>query len=152
MPIPSTGHRVTAVVVPYGRHTELSYDANGHVTNAVELAVTSSARSSSSVVFDGAYDQPGSVTDALGHKTTFTYDADGNLTKTTDPQGRATSYTYNSAGQVTTATDAAQAVTAYTYANGNLTAVTETGSGDDHVMGQGVRNIRSLRRSKLALP
>ncbi|MGQ4479328.1 RHS repeat-associated core domain-containing protein [Streptomyces sp. SAS_276] len=121
-----TGHRVNAVVDPYGRRTELSYDANGHVTKAVQLAGTSNARSSGSVVFDGAYDQPGSVTDALGHKTTLTYDADGNLTKTTDPEGRATSYTYNNAGQVTTVTDAAHAVTAYTYANSNLIAVTDS--------------------------
>ncbi|WP_416963453.1 RHS repeat-associated core domain-containing protein [Streptomyces sp. Agncl-13] len=121
-----TGHRVNAVVDPYGRRTELSYDANSHVTKVVQLAETSSARSSDSMVFDGAYDQPGSVTDALGHKTTFTYDADGNLTKTTDPEGRETSYTYNSAGQVKTATDAAHAVTAYAYANGNLTAVTDS--------------------------
>ncbi|MER8029580.1 RHS repeat-associated core domain-containing protein [Streptomyces bauhiniae] len=119
------GHRVDAVVDPYGRRAELSYDANGHVTKTVELAGTSDARSSGSVVFDGAYDQPSSITDTLGHTTTFTYDPDGNLTKTTDPEGRQTSYTYNSAGQVKTVTDAAHAVTTYTYVNGNLTAVTD---------------------------
>jgi RHS repeat-associated protein len=119
------GHRVDTVVDPYGRRTELSYDANGHVTKAVELAGTSDARSSGSVVFDGAYDQPGSITDTLGHTTTFTYDPDGNLTKITDPEGRQTSYTYNSVGQVKTVTDAAHAVTTYIYANGNLTAVAD---------------------------
>jgi YD repeat-containing protein len=45
------GHRVDAVVDPYGRRTELSYDANGHVTKALQLAGTSDARSTGSVVF-----------------------------------------------------------------------------------------------------
>ncbi|MFF3967868.1 RHS repeat-associated core domain-containing protein [Streptomyces griseorubiginosus] len=121
-----TGHRVDAVVDPYGRRTEFSYDASGHVTKSVELAGTSDARSSSTVVYDGAYDQPGSITDVLGHTTTFTYDADGHLKSTTDPEGRKTSYTYNSAGQIKTVTDAAQAVTTYTYAGGDLTAITDS--------------------------
>ncbi|HEY8980776.1 MAG TPA: IPT/TIG domain-containing protein [Streptomyces sp.] len=121
-----TGHRVDAVVDPYGRRTEFSYDAKGHVTKSVELAGTSDARSSGTVVYDGAYDQPGSITDVLGHTTTFTYDADGHLKGTADPEGRRTSYTYNSAGQIKTVTDAAQAVTTYTYAGGDLTAITDS--------------------------
>ncbi|XUL94005.1 RHS repeat-associated core domain-containing protein [Streptomyces galilaeus] len=121
-----TNHRVDAVTDPYGRRTEVHYDAAGHVTGSEELAGTSQARSSGTVVYDGPYEQPSSITDALGHTTRLAYDANGNLTKTTDPEGRETSYTYNGAGQVTTATDAAHAVTTYTYANGNLTAVTDS--------------------------
>ncbi|MFE0824237.1 RHS repeat-associated core domain-containing protein [Streptomyces sp. NPDC058847] len=120
-----TGHRVDAVIDPYGRRTELSYDTDGHLTGTVELAGTGDARTTSTVVYDGAYDQPSSITDALGHTTTFTYDADGNLTRTNDAEGRETSYTYNSAGQVRTITDASKAVTTYTYSNGDLAAITD---------------------------
>ncbi|WP_307679891.1 RHS repeat-associated core domain-containing protein [Streptomyces sp. V4I2] len=120
-----TGHRIDAVVDPSERRTKLSYDANGHLTGAVELAGTTDARPSGTVVYDGAYDQPGSITDALGHTTTFAYDADGNLTKTTDPEGRETAYTYNSAGQLETVTDTSHAVTTYSYSNGDLTAITD---------------------------
>ncbi|WP_435212528.1 RHS repeat-associated core domain-containing protein [Streptomyces sp. bgisy034] len=120
-----TGHRIDAVTDPYGRRTELSYDTDGHLTRTVELADTDDARTTSTVIYDGAYDQPSSITDALGHTTTFAYDADGNLTKTTDAEGRESSYTYNDVGQVTTTTDASGAVTTYTYSNGDLAAITD---------------------------
>ncbi|MFE6522272.1 RHS repeat-associated core domain-containing protein [Streptomyces sp. NPDC057794] len=118
-------HRVNAVTDPYGRRTEFSYDAEGHVTGATELAGTAEARSTGTVVYDGPYDQPSSITDALDNTTRLTYEPDGNLAKITDPEGRETTFTYNSAGQVKTATDASHAVTAYTYSNSDLAAVTD---------------------------
>lgn len=47
-----------------------------------------------------------SVTDPLGRKTTFTYDATGRqLTKLTDPAGKSIQYSYNTLNQMTRMTD-----------------------------------------------
>ncbi|MFC3217375.1 RHS repeat domain-containing protein [Comamonas sp. JC664] len=45
--------------------------------------------------------------DALGRKTTRSYDAFGNVTSETDPAGRVTKTAFNAQGNVTTITDAA---------------------------------------------
>ena len=99
------------------------------------------------------FGEPLTVTDALGHITTNTYDAHGNLltvatpapssntassvtqfaynslgelTQITDPLGRITKLTYTSAGLISTITDAQNNVTTYGYdANGNRTSVTD---------------------------
>lgn len=114
------GHRITAITDPYGRRTELTYDANGYVTRATELAGTPQARSSGTTTFDGPYDQPTATSDRLGNTTRFSYDADGNLKMETDPEGRETTYTYMPDGQIRTVTDNAGAITEYTYDNGAL--------------------------------
>ncbi|WP_212908495.1 RHS repeat-associated core domain-containing protein [Streptomyces sp. TS71-3] len=116
-------HRVDAVTDPYGRRTELYYDANGHVTESIELAGTADERSAGTVAFDGPYDQPTTVTDAEQHKTVFAYDANGDLKTVTDPENRVTSYTYEPDGQVETVKDASDAVTQYTYRYGDLVSV-----------------------------
>ncbi|GAA4027034.1 hypothetical protein GCM10022232_85930 [Streptomyces plumbiresistens] len=117
-----TNHRIAAVVDPYGRRTELSYDANGHVTSALEMAGTGDARSSGTTSFDGPYDQPTTFADALGNATRLTYDARGDLQTSTDPEGRKTAFTFGTDGQVRTVTDASNAITEYTYAHGDLTS------------------------------
>ncbi len=48
--------------------------------------------------------QPGSVTDAEGHTTSFTYDGRGRLATSTDGAGNVTAYTYNDLDQVTAKT------------------------------------------------
>ncbi|NJP49210.1 hypothetical protein HCJ93_03745 [Streptomyces sp. SBST2-5] len=113
-------HRIMAVVDPHGRRTELKYDANGHVTSAVELAGTADARSSGTTVFDGPYDQPTKITDSLGHTTTFTYTGTGDLRTITDPEGRRTTFTLAADGQIKKVTDNANATTEYTYDHGDL--------------------------------
>jgi len=55
------------------------------------------------------------VTDALGHVTSYTYDALGNLTSETDALGHAVSYTYTPEGWLETVTDGSGHVTRYTY-------------------------------------
>ncbi len=118
-----TKHRITAVVDPYGRRTELSYDAGGHVTSALKLAGTADARSTGTTTFNGPYDQPTSFSDALGNGTVFTYDVNGNLQTATDPEGRTTAFTFGADGQAKTVTDASNAVTEYTYRHGDLASV-----------------------------
>ena len=46
------------------------------------------------------------MTDALGHVTSFEYDAMDRVTKVTDALGNATTYTYDALGRVATATNA----------------------------------------------
>jgi RHS repeat-associated protein len=75
-----------------------------------------------------------SATDGLGHTTSYTYDANSNLTSETQPSVSGgtptTSYTYNNFGEVLTATDPLGHVTTNTYdANGNLTSVTAPAPG-----------------------
>ncbi|WP_079125462.1 RHS repeat-associated core domain-containing protein [Streptomyces lushanensis] len=116
-------HRIDAVTDPYGRRTELSYDANGYVTSVKELAGTPQARSSGTTVYDGPFDQPTSVTDPLGNTTRLAYDTNGDLETVTDPQNRETAFTHTPDGQVETVTDASGAVTEFAYEHGELTGV-----------------------------
>jgi len=78
------------------------------------------------------YDTRGNVltkTDELGARTTYTYDANNNVTSVSAPIApdtyATTSYTYNSFGEVLTTTDPMGNVTTNTYdAKGNLLTVT----------------------------
>ncbi|MEV0210650.1 RHS repeat-associated core domain-containing protein [Streptomyces sp. NPDC050788] len=121
-----TNHRVSAIVDPYGRRTELFYDAHGHATSALDLAGTADARSSGTTTFDGPYDQPSTSSDPLGHSTVFTYDARGDLQTATDPEGRKTTFSFGTDGQIKTVTDNANAVTESTYSHGDLVAVKDS--------------------------
>ncbi|MEU0957160.1 RHS repeat-associated core domain-containing protein [Streptomyces niveus] len=116
-------HRIEAVTDPYNRRTDLTYDANGYVTRTTELAGTPQARQSGTAVYDGPYDQPTSVSDALGNTTTLDYDESGDLRTVTDPEDRETTLTYTPDGQIKTVTDASDAVTEYTYRHGELVSV-----------------------------
>src|SRR5207244_9454998 len=61
-----------------------------------------------------------SMTDALGHVTNYTYDAQGNRLTEIDSVG-TTTFTYNQFSEVLTRTDQLNGVTANTYdAQGNL--------------------------------
>ncbi|MEC4020976.1 RHS repeat-associated core domain-containing protein [Streptomyces sp. H27-D2] len=116
-------HRVSAVVDPFGRRTELHYDAQGNVEATTELAGTTKARRSGTVTYSGPFDQPTKSTDALGNATTLSYDAGGDVERVTDAEGRASTFTYAADGQVKTATDPAGAITEYTYRHGELESV-----------------------------
>ncbi|MFL6230732.1 MAG: DUF6765 family protein [Pyrinomonadaceae bacterium] len=109
-------------------------DARGHVTKFfidrtrgrnVVTRVEGSCACGGSQTRAWTYDaaaRPLTETNALGQRTDYAYDADGNLLSVADALGR-TSYTYNSRGQVLTATDATGALTTNTYdAGGKLIA------------------------------
>lgn len=69
-------------------------------------------------------------TDALNKTWTSTYDPFGNLLTRTDPLNRTTTYVYNSQSLVTSSTDALNRTTSYTYdAAGNRTSRTTPRSG-----------------------
>ncbi|MFI8515600.1 RHS repeat-associated core domain-containing protein [Streptomyces sp. NPDC085460] len=116
-------HRIAAIIDPHGQRTELTYDAQGHVTKAVELAGTAHARSTGTMSFGGPYDQATASSNSLGNTTTFSYDATGNLESITDPAGRRATYTFGANGQPKTVSDASDATTEYTYRHGDLASV-----------------------------
>ncbi len=67
---------------------------------------------------------PISDTDANGNTTTYSYDLQGNLTRTVDPLGRVTTATYNDLHEPLTQTDGNGVTTTDTYdSSGNLTSV-----------------------------
>jgi YD repeat-containing protein len=67
----------------------------------------------------------GSVTDRLGHKTTYTHDAARNLTSATDALGRVTKYGYDRANRLISLTDPSGKVTTWTRdIEGRVTAKT----------------------------
>ena len=54
-------------------------------------------------------------TDPLGHTTTYTYDALGQMTSSSTPLGNTTTYTYDSVGNQTSETDPLLHTTTYLY-------------------------------------
>jgi RHS repeat-associated protein len=67
-----------------------------------------------------------SITDALTHQTSFTYDAFGQLITITDAENNQTYFTYDATGQVETVTDALGRVTFFEYDPSNaVTSIIE---------------------------
>jgi len=99
----------------------------------VPTSVTGSGCSSCTYrgTIQNTYDTYGHLlthTDELGHKTTYTYDTNGNVTSVSVPIAPDTfavsTYTYNNFGEVLTATDPLGNVTTNSYdGNGNLVSV-----------------------------
>lgn len=68
-----------------------------------------------------------SKTEADGSVTTYTYDTSGNMASTTDALNQTTAYTYNAYGQVTSVTAPDNTTTTYEYdTSGNLTKTTDS--------------------------
>lgn len=116
---------VTSTLDPLHRETDYTYDVLGNL-----LSVTTMARSSAAATvrftYDPFFSQLTSVTDPLGHVTTYQHDpTTGNLTATIDPLGHRTSYTYFPNGQVKSVTDAAQNTVQFAYDRGDLTSITD---------------------------
>jgi YD repeat-containing protein len=65
--------------------------------------------------YDTTTGEVATVTDALSHTTSMTYDYAGNLTGEATPDGHSQSWAFNNAGLVTSYTDKSGAVTATTY-------------------------------------
>ncbi|MGQ4354915.1 RHS repeat-associated core domain-containing protein [Streptomyces drozdowiczii] len=105
---------------PDDSKTNYSYDAVGNTTS---VAVTGTGGGTTTTDYNpstptcgGFKGQKCSVTDARGKKTSFTYDAKGNLTKVTPPapQG-ATTITYDYAGRPDVVKDGRGIQTVYVY-------------------------------------
>jgi RHS repeat-associated protein len=106
------------IVDPRGNSETFSYDANHRVLKATYAAYTAAA-ATTSYVYNGATT---TVTDPLGHATTYKSDLNSNVTSVTDPVGNQRQTAYDATGNVTSRTDPSQAITNFTYLSGGRLA------------------------------
>ncbi|MBY8885843.1 DUF3990 domain-containing protein [Streptomyces sp. PTM05] len=114
-------HPVTTVGYDaFGDQTETE-DPDGNVTTT---AYDADGRKASQTL--PSYTPPGSSTAIADATTSWTYDGDGNVTKSTDPLQNSTSYLYDQLGDTAQTTDPSGGVTHTVYdANGEALAVTD---------------------------
>ena len=127
----------TTSPVPFNFATYFTYDANGNVIQTDRQAKTgtpgprpvtgtvSATDDWQSTAFtDTTLDQVASVTDDLGNKTTFTYDANGNRILVQDAKLNTTTSEYDDRNLLLKATDPNGSVTLSSYdLNGNLASI-----------------------------
>jgi len=127
---------VTAMTDPLGRRSEYTYDACGNTASVTRLAGTPQAATwsftyqaqnpptdSACVDVDN---QLTSVTDPLGHTTSFTWNGPGRPRTITDALGNVTNVlSWGLDGLITGITNPLQKMWQFEYANLDLTAVTD---------------------------
>ena len=136
---------ITTVTTPYGatqvvyQHSPANYNiyAPQQISNAlggaykfaldgVDIVYTEGTGQPTRYTADGATGFTGTVTDAAGRTTTFTYDSYGNCTSVTDPSGSKMVLAYGtdpSLGNLTQVTDPLGKSVTMTYSGDDLTAV-----------------------------
>jgi len=92
-----TGGIVTAVTKD-GVTTNYSRSVSG---STATMTVTNALSQVTTIVSDLSIGRVTSVTDALSHTTSFTYDGNGRLTRVTQPEGNYVNYSYDSRGNRT---------------------------------------------------
>jgi YD repeat-containing protein len=97
-----------------GRTTNYSYDANGNLTSVTRLSGAQNAVTTT-MTYDGTFNQLLSVTDPLNHTTNFGYDTSGNLITITDPLQHQTTMTYDAAGSMLSLADPTGNTTIFNY-------------------------------------
>jgi RHS repeat-associated protein len=112
--------------------TSVYTDASGVThTDVYDLASRLSAQKdglNNQVTYTWSGRRPTSVTDPLGHATTFTWDGNGRQLTAKDALNHQHSFTYTTAGDVASSTDARGNVTTYTYdTTRRLTSIAEPG-------------------------
>lgn len=105
------------------RTTSYTYDALGNVTSITRLSGTSSAVTTN-FTYTSDYNQLASITDPLGHTTTFSY-TNGCLTQITDALNHSTNIQCNAAGQPTVVQDALGNAIRFAYQGYDLQSVTD---------------------------
>jgi RHS repeat-associated protein len=132
--------RPTAITDPRNKTTILGYDPTTHDL----LTVTDPLGHGTSF----AYDERGrrtSVTDALNHTTTTQYDERGRVVRITSHDGTFTTFGYDKAGRRTTVTDPMGRTTTYGYdAYGRLKAVLDPANGATQYGYDVMGNLTSL--------
>jgi RHS repeat-associated protein len=112
-----------------GAKTTYGYDASGRLTSVVDPRGNAAGANPADYTITYGYnaaDLVTSVTDQLGHTTSFTYDANGNLASRTDANNHTWTYTYDADNRLVTVTAPDSSTTTYGYdAVGNLTSMTD---------------------------
>lgn len=116
--------QMTARIDPLGRRTEYDRDEVGDITEIRELAGTADEVATQYTYTNDGWHQLASVTDPLGHTTSFSYTT-GCLTKVEDALGHATRITCNSVGQPVQITDALNHSTQIGYDGYDVYTVTD---------------------------
>lgn len=106
-----------------GRTTGFDFDFNGNLALIVRLFGTPQAVTTL-MTYSNPYGHIASITDPLNNTTNFSYDAQGNLLSITDPLGHQSTFT-NSSGQPASVTDAVGNTTQFAYNGGDLTSVAD---------------------------
>jgi YD repeat-containing protein len=114
---------VDSVTDALGRTTAYTHDALGNVTSVTRLYGTSNAVTTS-FSYTSDYNQLASVTDPLGHTTSFSY-TNGCLTQVTDALSHSTAIQCNAAGQPATVQDALGNTLVFAYQGYDLQSITD---------------------------
>ncbi len=122
-PIPIPNFRQSKVDA-LGRTTTHTYDALGNTLTTTRLAGTPDAVTTT-YTYEPQFNQVKTVTDPLGHTTTFNYDIEGNLVSVTDALNHTTTFATNATGQPASTTTALGQVTQMTYDLGDVVAITD---------------------------
>ena len=96
----------------------------GNVTSVTRLSGTPDTVTAS-YTYEPAFNQVKTVTDPLGHITTFNYDIEGNLIGISNPLGHTTNMANNPTGQTISTTDPLGHTTQFAYDLGDVVAITD---------------------------
>ena len=116
-------NKLTAVVDPLARRTEMTYDGMGNV-----LTIKDPENNTTTFTYESAYNRLATITDALSpaNVTTFIYNDTARTTTITDPNLKQTVIQYSTVGQPTSIIDPLSHVTSFGYdTQGNLTSTTD---------------------------
>lgn len=109
----SVKDKPTLIISPSGQRTRIGYDSEWQILSRIEAADTLEAATTTYTYFaDGTVSK---VTDPLGHEIRYTYDSRKRRLTQTDADSRVASWTYDRAGNVLTTTQPGALTTTYTY-------------------------------------
>lgn len=126
-------------------NTDFTYDANGNITS-----IKTPSGLTTTFTYEPARHQLSSVTDPMGHTTSYSYDSRGNLIKMTDALGRETTYEYDADGKLVKMTSPDGTETTFTHSeHGYLTGITDTIGSNVYTVGieyDAVGNVTKITR------
>jgi YD repeat-containing protein len=124
----------------------VNYTYVGTTGQIATVSETDGTRLSFTYVTVGGLQRVATVTDALGHVTSYSYNTTTRTTTVTDPLGFQTQYGYDTSGRLTSVRAASGQQTTYTYdASGNL-ATTVDGEGHTVTMQYDANGNQILQR------
>jgi len=125
---------MTSSIDPLGNETDFTYDSHGNLASVTDPLGNTWTYSTKKACFNktdprvaprgGGSTADATITDPLGHTTSFTCDANGNLLTTTDATGATTTNTYDADDELVSTTDPAGRMKKFFYTGtGRISAV-----------------------------